>query len=176
MTKLSQDQVRRRLITRGLSKRQARIGSAIALCEAPTFTDPPQSDFGLIGDQELADAVWGFSYGGFQIRSLRAHTGTGKFRDAEKLDEVGFNLDSAVIIFREAGWDAWSTYTSGMYKAYLPDLFPPPKGTYVVVGGDTLSGIAEKFGNTFSWQDLARTNGLHEPYAIHIGQLLTLPS
>ena len=176
MAKLTQDQVRRRLVSRGLSNRQARIGSAIALCEAPTFTQPPESDFGLIGDQDLADAIWGFSYGGFQIRSLRAHRGTGKYRDEERLDEVGFNLDSAVTIFRESGWDAWSTFTSGMYKAYLPDMFPPPPGTYVVVAGDTLSGIAAKFKQEFTWQELARVNNLHDPYALVIGQTLLLPT
>lgn len=171
---LTQDQIAKRLRDRGLVKRQARIGSAIALCEAPTFTDPPLSDFDLVGDQDLANETWGYSYGGFQVRSLRADKGTGRLRDEELLATVPGNFDAAVAIFRSHGWDAWSTFRSGMYEAYLPDLFPVPPGIYVVVGGDTLSGIADKFG-TFTWQELARLNSLHDPYLIRIGDQLVLP-
>lgn len=174
MTRLAQEQVYNRLRNRGLSKRQSRIGSAIALCEAPSFTDPPLSDFDLVGDRDLVNETWGPSFSGFQIRSLKAHKGTGKYRDAEKLVEVNFAFDSAVTIFRQSGWVPWSTYTSGMFKAYLPDLFPPAQGTYVVVAGDTLAKIASKIGG-FTWQDLARENGLHSPYPIFIGQTLMLP-
>lgn len=173
--KLNQDQIRRRLRDRGLGKKMARYGSAIALCEAPTFTDPPLSNFSLVGDIELANEKWGYSYGGFQIRSLRVEKGTGGLRDEEVLQTVDGNFDSAVAIFRMHGWSPWSTYRSGMYEAYLPDLFPVPPNIYRVVGGDTLSGIAEKYDNAFTWEDLARLNGLHEPYLIRIGDQLVIP-
>lgn len=42
--------------------------------------------------------------------------------------------------------------------------------TYVVVSGDTLSGIADKFGTT--WQELARINNIENPNLIQVGQLL----
>jgi len=70
---------------------------------------------------------------------------------------------------------ATGAYTSGAYKAYLQDLFPPAPGTYIVLAGDTLSGIAAKVVGGFTWEDLARTNNLHSPYSISIGQSLTLP-
>lgn len=173
--KLTQDQIVRRLRDRGLGRKMARYGSAIALCEAPTFTDPPLSNFSLVGDIDLANEKWGYSYGGFQIRSLRAEKGTGGLRDEDVLKTVKGNFDSAVAIFQTHGWSPWSTFRSGMYEAYLPDLFPVPPNIYVVIGGDTLSGIAEKLDGNWTWQDLARLNGLHEPYAIHIGDQLVIP-
>lgn len=175
MTKLTQPEVVDLLRAVGFKPRAAKVGSAIALCEAPTFTDPPMSDFGAIGDQDLADDVWGFSYGGFQVRSLRAQQGTGGWRDEDRLLEPRFNCRAAKAIRKDLGWDAWSAYTNGAYRAYLQDLYPPPPNTYIVLAGDTLSSIAAAYG-TFMWEDLARTNGLHSPYTIFIGQLLTLPT
>ena len=42
--------------------------------------------------------------------------------------------------------------------------------TYTVQSGDTLSGIAAKFGT--SYQTLASLNGISNPNLIHIGQVL----
>ena len=157
----------------GFNHENARIASAIALCEAPaTLNNAPASNFGAVGDKELANSTWGYSYGGFQIRSLRADKGTGRIRDAEELVRPRFNAKSARAIKLSSGWKAWTTYTNGAYKAYLQDLFPPPKNAYVVVGGDTLSSIGAKVGVT--WQDLARWNGIHSPYTIYIGQIIFL--
>jgi hypothetical protein len=160
----------------GFPPRSAKIASAIALCEAPVWnTDVPKADFSMIGDQDLADETWGFSYGGFQIRSLRAHKGTGLPRDEDRLLRPRFNARSALTIRRQSGWNAWSTYKSGMYKAYLQDLFPPTPGTYIVVAGDSLSKIAAKFG-TFTVLELALKNNITGPdYKINIGQVLLLP-
>ena len=157
----------------GFTHTNARIASAIALCEAPaTLNNAPASNFAAVGDKELANEKWGYSYGGFQIRSLRADAGTGRIRDAERLDEPRFNAKSARAIKLGSGWRAWTTYTNGAYRAYLQDLFPPPKNAYVVQGGDTLSSIGTKVGIT--WQDLARWNGIHSPYTIYIGQIVFL--
>lgn len=174
---LTQEEVRLLAVDVGFLPRGAKIASAIAMCESPGASENGQatSDFGAIGDQDLANDIWGYSYGGFQIRSLRVQKGTGLPRDENRLLEPRFNCRSARIIRRNSGWEAWSTYTSGMYKAYLQDMFPPEPGTYVVVSGDTLSGIAAKHGNTFTWQDLAATNGIVSPHTITIGQVLYLP-
>ena len=43
-------------------------------------------------------------------------------------------------------------------------------GTYTVVAGDTLSGIAQRFGTT--WQTLQALNGLANPNLINVGQVL----
>lgn len=163
----------------GMRPKQARIGAAIALCEAPAGRTPDgeyQANFSAVGDQELANDVWGYSYGGFQIRSLRVQKGTGKIRDEERLLDPRFNCRSAMKIKRGwGGWGAWSTYNSGMYKAYLQDMYPPPINTYVVMGGDTLESIAANYTGDWTWEDLARVNNLHWPYTIYIGQHLTLP-
>ena len=45
--------------------------------------------------------------------------------------------------------------------------------SYKVLRGDTLSGIAKKFGTTY--QELARINGISDPNKIQVGQVLRLP-
>jgi len=47
---------------------------------------------------------------------------------------------------------------------------PASNGTYTVVSGDTLSGIAQRYGT--SWQTLAAINGLANPDLIHAGDVL----
>ena len=160
----------------GFRGKGARIASAIALCEAPAFgMDRPHADPSAIGDQALATNIWGYSYGLWQIRSLRDDKGTGRPRDEDRLPDPLFNARAAYVIKEGSGWGAWSTFSSGMYRAYMQSDYPPVPGTYVVLAGDTLSGIAARLGG-FTWQDLARVNGLHEPYSIRIGDTLTLPT
>ena len=45
--------------------------------------------------------------------------------------------------------------------------------TYTVTPGDTLSGIAAKFG--VAWQAVAKLNGIKSPYVIRAGQVLKIP-
>lgn len=61
-----------------------------------------------------------------------------------------------------------------------PEPAPAPQDSelqndpyYVVVAGDTLSKIAERFGTTY--QELARLNGIANPNLIYVGQKLMLP-
>ena len=49
----------------------------------------------------------------------------------------------------------------------------PGGGTYTVRSGDTLSGIAAKYG--VSWQTLQRLNGIVDPNLIYPGQVLKVP-
>lgn len=176
-----QSEIEAQLVKLGLTVRQAKIGAAISLCEAPggRYADGEfRARVLAIGDQELANSTWGYSYGLFQIRSLRSEKGTGGIRDEDRLLDPVFNCTSAVAIRRAWGgsWRAWATYTSGAYKAYLQDLYPPPPNTYVVVSGDTLGSIALKLsGGQWTWQDLAMLNNLHSPYTIYINQHLILP-
>lgn len=177
---IRQDKIEAMLKDLGATERQARVGAAIALCEAPWGADQdgtPRSNFDAVGDQELADETWGNSYGGFQIRSLREDKGTGRIRDEEKLLRPKFNCRSALVIRDQWGnWKAWSTFTSGQYKAYLQDIFPPPPNTYVVLAGDTLTGVTDRLsGGAWTWQDLAAVNSLSPPYTIYVGQHLELP-
>ena len=49
---------------------------------------------------------------------------------------------------------------------------PAPKKVYIVQAGDTLSGIAAKFGTTY--QDLAAKNGISNPNLIYPGQKIKI--
>lgn len=168
-----QTEVEQMCVRAGFSAANARIASAIAMVEAPVFIKPGYCDSSLVGDQELANDVFGYSYGFFQIRSVRAQTGTGQLRDADQLSDANFNCKSACIIFTQQGFDAWSTYSSGQYKAYMQKEFPPAPGTYKVLAGDSLTRIGLKTG--VAWEELARLNNLHSPYLIFIGQTIKLP-
>lgn len=171
---LARPQIVRLFEREGTTARKARIGSALALCEAPAIRNDGEvcADFDAVGDRDLETAVWGPSVGGLMIRSLRSHKGTGGIRDETRLKDPQFNVHSAVVIMRAQGWKPWSTFTSGQFKAYLPGLYPPPPGVHVVVYGDTLGEIATR--HDLAWQELARINGLHTPYRIYIGQNLRL--
>lgn len=50
----------------------------------------------------------------------------------------------------------------------------PPPQVYVVVAGDTLGGIASRFGT--SVDALAQANGISDPNTLQVGQSLNLPS
>lgn len=51
-----------------------------------------------------------------------------------------------------------------------PSANPPTESTYTVKAGDTLSGIAARYGTTY--QSLAAINGISNPNLIHPGQVL----
>jgi LysM repeat protein len=53
-----------------------------------------------------------------------------------------------------------------------PTAAPKAAGNYTVKAGDTLSGIAAKFGTTY--QELAKINGIADPNKIYPGQVLKL--
>lgn len=57
-------------------------------------------------------------------------------------------------------------------KIYVGEATQGQSNAYTVQAGDTLSGIASKFGTT--WQDLAQKNGLANPNVIYVGQTLVI--
>lgn len=57
-------------------------------------------------------------------------------------------------------------------KIYIGEATQGQSNAYTVQSGDTLSGIATKFGTT--WQTLAQKNGLANPNVIFVGQTLTI--
>jgi LysM repeat protein len=165
----------------GFDNVNAELAAAVAMSETLTFKDGKQyCNFDAIGDTTLVTATWGPSYGAWQIRSLIADEGTGRYRDATRLSEPLFNAKSAYTVWLNAGksFSPWSTFTSGAYKGYLQaPVYNPkpvvPAGTYMVTGGDTLSGIGKKTG--YSWTLIAAINNLVSPYTIFPGQVIILP-
>lgn len=57
-------------------------------------------------------------------------------------------------------------------KIYVGEATQGQSNAYTVQAGDTLSGIASKFGTT--WQALAQKNGLANPNVIYVGQTLVI--
>lgn len=154
----------------------AKIIAAIAMVEsAAAVSGKSYADADKIGDQNLANTTWGFSYGLTQVRSLRVQKGMGQYRDEDRLLDPYFNLASALRIKNESGFGAWTTFRNEQYKAYLAQQYPAPNGVHIVLSGQTLIKIAGMYGGLFTWDQLARVNGLLKPYTIYINQPLQLP-
>lgn len=100
----------------GLDPAAAVIATAIAIGESGLRTD-------AVGDVALQDATWGPSIGLWQIRSLRAESGTGGPRDATRLTDPRFNARSmASISSAGRSWRPWTVFTSGAWRRHLADV------------------------------------------------------
>lgn len=109
----------------GLSAAAATTATAVALAESGGNTD-------AIGDVALEDAKWGPSVGLWQIRSLKAQTGTGQPRDAEQLTSPAFNAASmAQISGAGSNFGAWTTFKNGTYKSHLSQVSSTVPGAVV---------------------------------------------
>lgn len=64
--------------------------------------------------------------------------------------------------------------TSSQNNSTIANANNSSNGTYIVQSGDTLSGIAAKYGTTY--QILASMNGLSDPNTIFVGQTLKVPN
>ena len=51
---------------------------------------------------------------------------------------------------------------------------PTRYAAYIVEAGDTLGGIASRFG--FSFEEIAAVNGIDEPFTIQIGETILIPN
>lgn len=101
---------------------------------------------------------------------IRQYSSTGR------LPGWGGNLDLNIAYMDRNAWQKYAS-PSGKTPAPAPAPAPKPKpapkpGTYTVRSGDTLSGIASRFGT--SWQELQRINGLANANLIFPGQVLKL--
>lgn len=86
---------------------------AIARAESGWRTD-------AVGDVGLVNATWGPSIGLWQVRSLRAHSGTGRERDGTRLTDPRFNARAAYTISRGGrDWSAWTVHRTGAYRQHL---------------------------------------------------------
>jgi hypothetical protein len=104
----------------GFSGESLRMAYAIGMAESGGNT-------AAHGDQRLANSTWGHSIGFFQIRSLNAQKGTGKSRDATRLEDIGFNARSAWEISGGGkNWNPWTQFKTGAYKQFLdPNIGDP---------------------------------------------------
>jgi LysM repeat protein len=86
----------------------------------------------------------------------------------------GQNLNGAVDYNRTSLDNYGQVSKAGQINPSVPAPSQPadPQGTYTVRAGDTLSGIAARYGT--SYQELARINGIANPNVISVGQVLRL--
>lgn len=101
------------LLNAGAGNVQAAVLVAIGMAESGLNTS-------AVGDVGLENATWGPSIGVWQVRTLKADTGTGSDRDINRLRK-GLDQQAAatVAILHSQGLSAWSTYTGGAYRAHL---------------------------------------------------------
>ena len=110
------DDVHRLALDCGLDPERAIVATAIAWAESGLDPD-------AVGDEDLADDKWGPSIGLWQVRSLRAHLGSGQERDANRLHDPAFNGQSMMAISsRGSDWNPWSVFRNGRYRQYLHEV------------------------------------------------------
>lgn len=93
---------------------------------------------------------------------------------------VGFQYSSTGKVPGVSGNCDLNEFTDGILlngvnvpeKPETPEEAPSNDGNYVVKAGDTLSGIAAKYGTTY--QQLAAINGISDPSKIYVGQIIKL--
>lgn len=118
------------LLAAGFPPDQATVMTAIAGAESGY-------DDTALGDVQLQDATWGPSFGEFQIRTLKAATGTGSPRDISALAGDDQAQAAAAYQISQGGRDftPWSVFTSGAYQAFLPAA-QQAATTQATAGGD----------------------------------------
>ncbi len=94
-----------------------------------------------------------------------------------RLDGYNGNLDMNVFNGDESAWDKYALNTSTPTNENVTPNPSPSKPvtsdiTYTVKKGDTLSGIASKYGTTY--QKLAEINGILNPNKIYVGQVIKI--
>ena len=116
MATLSPSQIYTLLLQGGFSPDKARLMTAIA--QAESARNP-----GAIGDVALENAKWGPSVGLFQVRTLKAETGTGSDRDIQRLlNNPAEQVKAALNISGDGNnLRPWSTFTSGAYLKFLDE-------------------------------------------------------
>ena len=92
-----------------------------------------------------------------------------------RVNGYGGNIDMNYFYGDSSAWDKYaggSPSTTPSQPTPQPSQPVQATTTYTVKKGDTLSGIASKYGTTY--QELARINGIADPNKIYPGQVLTI--
>lgn len=87
-----------------------------------------------------------------------------------RLSGYSGNLDMNVFYGDESTWNAYAGGGNTVTNPSKP--VNSPATTYTVRRGDSLYNIALSYG--INWQDIANRNGIHSPYIIYPGQVLTI--
>jgi hypothetical protein len=136
VTTLSYAQAYQLATSVGLGHSAAVTATAIAAAESGLRTD-------ATGDVALEDRTWGPSLGLWQIRSLKAQSGTGQSRDATKLKDPTFNARAmASISSGGTNFSPWSTYNSGAYRTHLAKAQAAAGGSAPPAGTSTASATS----------------------------------
>lgn len=113
----------------GLTPQQAITATAISGAEVNGKDVGLPINPAAVGDVKLANATWGPSVGLWQVRTLKAETGTGRARDINILTNPQQNARAmAEISAKGTNWSPWSTYNDGLYRLHLPAATAAAKG------------------------------------------------
>jgi hypothetical protein len=111
----------------GLPSAAAALATAVALAESISTG----LDDTALGDRALENNTWGPSVGVWQIRTLKAETGSGHDRDISALTGNLRRQAQAMANISSHGtnFTAWSTFNTGAYHKYVN------QGNAAAVGG-----------------------------------------
>lgn len=114
----------------GLTPARAVMAAAIALAES-------SGNDQAVGDVGLQNNTWGPSVGAWQIRTLKAETGTGSDRDVSALQGNLARQAQAMVHISGGGanWTPWTVYNTGAYQQYLNQANAAAGGAADVAGG-----------------------------------------
>lgn len=112
----------------GLSVADSVMAVAIGLAES-------SGDDTAIGDVNLQNATWGPSVGIWQIRTLKAETGSGSNRDINALRGNPARQADAMAAISQQGsnWSPWTVYNKGTYEQYLKQAETAAAATGAVI-------------------------------------------
>jgi hypothetical protein len=156
----------------GLSVAASIIAVAVALGES-------SGDDTARGDVGLQTSTWGPSVGIWQIRTLKAETGSGSDRDINALmGNPARQAQAMAAISRQgADWSPWTVFNKGIYEKYLGQAQEAAKGTGAAVQPVTLptgvpspDGILESAKGTL-WQLTAAGLGV---VLVGVGMMLAI--
>lgn len=164
-------------------------------CNAENFIERAEKAGLKIGTEPRVGAIMCWMKGS----TLSGSDGAGHVAIVEKINADGTIYTSESGYGSKAFWNQtrsnangrWGMASSYSFRGfiYLPDdvqavvdgksetaVEPTPSEdyeTYTVVSGDTLSGIASRYGTTY--QKLAEINNIADPNKIYVGQVLKAP-
>lgn len=161
-------------------------------CNAENFIERAQNTYGLkISNVPVVGGIMVWQRGD----TLKGSDGAGHVAIVEKIIDENTIYTSESSYSGTAFFNATRSNTNGRwgmgagnkfrgciinpaigdvhYEKVEPLPTPTNETTYIVVKGDTLSGIAKRYGTTY--QKLAEYNGIKNPNIIYIGQKIIIP-